>query len=66
MSPLTHGPRLNLTQVTTLRELARRGTLAAAADHLGYTPGRGLAAPRLAGGRAGGRAWCSGRAATSC
>lgn len=34
-----HGPRLNLTQVTTLRELARRGTLAAAADHLGYTPG---------------------------
>lgn len=39
MSPLTHAPRLNLTQVTTLRELARRGTLAAAADHLGYTPG---------------------------
>lgn len=39
MAPLTHAPRLNLTQVTTLRELARRGTLAAAADHLGYTPG---------------------------
>lgn len=39
MSPVVHGPRLNLTQVTTLRELARRGTLAAAADHLGYTPG---------------------------
>ena len=39
MSPLAHGPRLNLTQVTTLRELSRRGTLAAAADHLGYTPG---------------------------
>ncbi len=39
MPPLTHTPRLNLTQVTTLRELARRGTLAAAAEHLGYTPG---------------------------
>ena len=39
MSPPAHGPRLNLTQVTTLRELARRGTLAAAAEHLGYTPG---------------------------
>ncbi len=38
MSPV-HGSRLNLTQVTTLRELARRGTLAAAAEHLGYTPG---------------------------
>lgn len=33
------GPRLNLTQVTTLRELVRHGTLAAAAQHLGYTPG---------------------------
>jgi len=32
-------PRLNLTQVSTLRELVRRGTLAAAAEHLGYTPG---------------------------
>ena len=31
--------RLNLTQLTTLRELVRRGTLAAAAEHLGYTPG---------------------------
>lgn len=39
MPPHTHAPRLNLTQVTTLRELARRGTLAAAAEHLGYTPG---------------------------
>jgi len=33
------GPRLNLTQLSTLRELVRRGTLAAAAEHLGYTPG---------------------------
>jgi DNA-binding transcriptional LysR family regulator len=32
-------PRLNLTQLSTLRELVRRGTLAAAAGHLGYTPG---------------------------
>lgn len=32
-------PRLNLTHVTTLTELVRRGTLAAAAEHLGYTPG---------------------------
>ena len=32
-------PRLNLTHVTTLSELVRRGTLAAAAEHLGYTPG---------------------------
>lgn len=31
--------RLNLTQLATLRELVRRGTLAAAAEHLGYTPG---------------------------
>lgn len=31
--------RLNLTQVATLRELVRRGTLAAAAEHLGYTAG---------------------------
>jgi DNA-binding transcriptional LysR family regulator len=30
---------LNLTHVTTLSELVRRGTLAAAAEHLGYTPG---------------------------
>jgi DNA-binding transcriptional LysR family regulator len=30
---------LNLTQLSTLRELVRRGTLAAAAEHLGYTPG---------------------------
>jgi DNA-binding transcriptional LysR family regulator len=28
-----------LTQLSTLRELTRRGTLAAAAEHLGYTPG---------------------------
>lgn len=32
-------PRLSLTQLTTLREFRRRGTLAAAADRLGYTPG---------------------------
>lgn len=32
-------PRLSLTQLTTLREFSRRGTLAAAADRLGYTPG---------------------------
>jgi DNA-binding transcriptional LysR family regulator len=31
--------RLNLTQLATLREFVRHGTLAAAADHLGYTPG---------------------------
>lgn len=37
--PAPHGPRLSLVQVTTLRELARRGTLAAAAARLGYTPG---------------------------
>jgi DNA-binding transcriptional LysR family regulator len=30
---------LNLTQLATLRELVRRGTLAAAAEHLGYTAG---------------------------
>ena len=36
---MPHGPRLNLTQLSTLRELVRRGTLAAAAEHLGYTPG---------------------------
>lgn len=36
---MPHGPRLNLTQLGTLRELVRRGTLAAAAEHLGYTPG---------------------------
>jgi len=36
---MPHGPRLNLTQVSTLYELVRRGTLAAAADHLGYTAG---------------------------
>jgi DNA-binding transcriptional LysR family regulator len=30
---------LNLTQLATLREFVRRGTLAAAADHLGYTAG---------------------------
>lgn len=36
---MPQGPRLNLTQLTTLRELVRRGTLAAAAGHLGYTPG---------------------------
>ena len=30
---------LNLTQLATLREFARRGTMAAAADVLGYTPG---------------------------
>jgi DNA-binding transcriptional LysR family regulator len=32
-------PRLNLTQLATLREFVRYGTLAAAAEHLGYTPG---------------------------
>jgi DNA-binding transcriptional LysR family regulator len=31
--------RLNLTQLATLREFARHGTLAAAAHTLGYTPG---------------------------
>ena len=31
--------RLNLTQLTTLRAFVRHGTLAAAADQLGYTPG---------------------------
>lgn len=31
--------RLNLTQLATLREFVRHGTLAAAADTLGYTPG---------------------------
>lgn len=36
---MPQGPRLNLTQLSTLRELVRRGTLAAAAAHLGYTPG---------------------------
>ena len=36
---MPQSPRLNLTQLSTLRELVRRGTLAAAADHLGYTPG---------------------------
>ena len=36
---MPQGPRLNLTQLSTLRELVRRGTLAAAAEHLGYTPG---------------------------
>jgi DNA-binding transcriptional LysR family regulator len=30
---------LNLAQLTTLRELARRGTMVAVADELGYTPG---------------------------
>jgi DNA-binding transcriptional LysR family regulator len=30
---------VNLGQLTTLRELARRGTMAAVADELGYTPG---------------------------
>jgi DNA-binding transcriptional LysR family regulator len=33
------GPRLNLTQLSTLRELVRRGTVQAVAAHLGYTPG---------------------------
>lgn len=36
---MAQSPRLNLTQVSTLREFVRRGTLAAAAEHLGYTPG---------------------------
>ena len=36
---MPQGPRLNLTQLSTLRELVRRGTLASAAEHLGYTPG---------------------------
>ena len=36
---MPQGPRLNLTQLSTLSELVRRGTLAAAAEHLGYTPG---------------------------
>jgi DNA-binding transcriptional LysR family regulator len=31
--------RLNLTQLATLREFARRGTMAKAAEALGYTPG---------------------------
>ena len=31
--------RLNLTQLATLREFHRRGTMAAAAEALGYTPG---------------------------
>ena len=33
------GDRLNLTQLATLLEFGRRGTLAAAAEALGYTPG---------------------------
>jgi DNA-binding transcriptional LysR family regulator len=33
------GSRLNLRQVATLREFVRRGTLAAAAEQLGYTAG---------------------------
>lgn len=33
------GARLNLTQLATLLEFGRRGTLAAAAESLGYTPG---------------------------
>ena len=36
---MAQSPRLNLTQISTLSELVRRGTLAAAAEHLGYTPG---------------------------
>ena len=36
---MPQGSRLNLTHVSTLHELVRRGTLAAAADHLGYTAG---------------------------
>ena len=36
---MPQGSRLNLTQLSTLRELVRRGTLASAAEHLGYTPG---------------------------
>jgi DNA-binding transcriptional LysR family regulator len=36
---MSASPRLNLTQVATLREFVRRGTLAAAAEHLGYTAG---------------------------
>ena len=31
--------RLNLTQLATLREFSRRGTMAKAAEALGYTPG---------------------------
>ncbi|HET6736828.1 LysR family transcriptional regulator, partial [Mycobacterium sp.] len=30
---------LSLGQLTTLRELARRGTMVAVAEELGYTPG---------------------------
>ena len=30
---MPQGPRLNLTQLSTLRELVRRGTLAATAEH---------------------------------
>ena len=30
---------LSLGQLATLRELARRGTMVAVADRLGYTPG---------------------------
>ena len=36
---MERGARLNLTQLATLLEFGRRGTLAAAAESLGYTPG---------------------------
>ncbi len=36
---MTEGGRFNLTQLATLLEFGRRGTLAAAAEALGYTPG---------------------------
>lgn len=36
---MDRGSRLNLTQLATLLEFGRRGTLAAAASSLGYTPG---------------------------
>ena len=38
-TPGSFGSRLSLTQLATLREFERHGTLAAAADSLGYTAG---------------------------
>ena len=60
---MPQGPRLNLTQLSTLRELVRRGTLAAAAEHLGYTPGAARStSPRSR--RRWASPWSSGRVAT--
>lgn len=39
LDAMPHCHRLNLTQVSTLGKRVPRGTLAAAAAHLGYTPG---------------------------